>query len=239
MHIASACGGKSCRFSLCALGDIANGLVSKWSDCLELELFFTAAELKDITPRSYKLSPNIRVGARCWTDASFEPAAAHGGAPKMKLCAIVANNSSKWGVVCDVPPAFYSFVIPRETHITMGELLAVCLIPRFFREYIEHASNISFIDNMGVIHSIVNGTARVSDLSAFTHALHRKLVKIKADFWWEYVASASNISDGGSRIGITCPLAREAGIHLTYVEFKMPPPLFPFCSIYDWDNWWL
>ena len=180
----------------------------------------------------------IRVGARCWPDASFEPASSHNGTPKMKLCAIVANSSSKWGVVCDVPPAFYEYVIPRSTHITMGELLAVCLIPRFFGDYIKHASNISFIDNMGVIHSIVNGTARAPDLSAFTRALHRKLTKIRADCRWEYVASASNIADGGSRVGISCALTREAGIHLTYVDFKLPPAAFPFCSIIDWDSWW-
>ena len=156
----------------------------------------------------------------------------------MKLCAIVANSASKWGVVCDVPPGFYNMVLPRKTHISMGELLAVCLIPRFFKEYIQNASNISFIDNMGVIHSIVNGAARAIDLGVVTHALHRKLANLKADFWWEYVASASNISDGGSRIGITCPLAKEAGIHLTYVDFRLPPPSFPFCGIDEWDNWW-
>ena len=123
----------------------------------------------------------------------------------MKLCAIVANESAKCGVVCDVPPEFYNFVFQRETHITMGELLAVCRIPRYLADYIKGASNISFIDNMGVIHSIVNGNARVLDLCAFTHALHRKLAKLSADFGWEYVASASNIADGGSRVGISCP----------------------------------
>ena len=156
----------------------------------------------------------------------------------MKLCAIVANGSSRGGVVCDVHPAFLNFVIQRETHISMGELLAVCLIPKYFSDYIKDASNISFIDNMGVVHSIVNGNARVIDLCAFTHALHRKLSKLHADFWWEYVASASNIADGGSRVGITCPEAKEAGIHLLYVDFKMPPNNFPFSSIQDWDNWW-
>ena len=120
----------------------------------------------------------------------------------------------------------------------MGELLAVCLIPRHFGDYIKGASNISFIDNMGVIHSIVNGNARVSDLCAFTHALHRRLAKLKADFLWEYVASASNIADGGSRVGISCPEARAAGIHLLYVDFKTPPRNFPFSSTMDWDLWW-
>ena len=121
----------------------------------------------------------------------------------------------------------------------MGELLAVCLIPRYFSDAISELSNISFIDNMGVIHSIVNGNARIADLCAFTHALHRKLAKLKADFWWEYVASASNISDGGSREGVTCPIARQAGIELCQQEFVMPPFGFPFAKLEDWDDWWL
>ena len=136
------------------------------------------------------------------------------------------------------PTAFYSLVHERKTHITMGELLAVCLIPKFFSSFIANASNVSFIDNMGVIHSIVNGNARVDDLCAFTHALHRKLTMLKADFWWEYVASASNISDGGSRVGTECKMAKEVGIHLSLVQFPFPPQNFPHCTPHQWDEWW-
>ena len=102
LHLSRACGGKSGRFALCSLGEIANGLESNWNDPLELELKFITAELSEIIPKSYRLAPQVVMGAKCWTDASFEPGSFPGDFPKMKLCAIVANQSSKCGVVCDV-----------------------------------------------------------------------------------------------------------------------------------------
>ena len=42
LHVARSCGGKSGRFSLCNLGDIANGLVLEWSDPLALEMVFSS-----------------------------------------------------------------------------------------------------------------------------------------------------------------------------------------------------
>ena len=41
------------------------------------------------------------------------------------------------------------------------------------------------------------------------------MAKLKAFTWFEYVASASNCSDGGSRDGVHCKLAKKLGIELT------------------------
>ena len=37
--------------------------------------------------------------------------------------------------------------------------------------------------------------------------------------WWEYVPSASNIADGGSRTGVRDPVAASVGIALTQLPF--------------------
>ncbi len=76
------------------------------------------------------------------------------------------------------------------------------------------------------------------DLGCFAQGVHRKMAKINAIVWWEYVASASNISDGGSRVGTDCPAAREMGIPLRVVPFKLPPRSFPYIRMTDWDAWW-
>ena len=156
----------------------------------------------------------------------------------MQLCAIVANASFREGVVCYVPVSLYPLLCPRKTQIAIGEMLAVYLAFIFYGKAFEQRSSICFVDNMGVIHTIVNGTSPMVDLGCFAQGIHRRLASLGATVWWEYVASASNISDGGSRVGIDCPAAREMGIPLRIVPFRLPPRSFPYISIADWDSWW-
>ena len=95
-----------------------------------------------------------------------------------------------------------------------------------------------FIDNVGVIHMIVNGTSKDVELGAITRALHFRLAVLKSIVWWEYVASPSNIADGGSRVGISCKLAHEEGISLRTVSFNDLPFGFPFTHPSSWLPWW-
>ena len=217
------------------LGLFAEGVLSGWSDLLERELIFLVADLAVPKARKYRLSLSHMDGCRCWTDASFEPSDSF---PKMKLCAIAANGSARLGVVCDIPNELYPLLEERKTQIVIGEMLAVCLLFRFFPNLIQGGSNIMFIDNMGVIHSIVNGSSASIDLCAFASALQKRCAQLDSVNWWEYVASASNISDGGSRVGITCEQTARANIPLSDVSFKMPPVGFPWCAPEDWKPWW-
>ena len=156
----------------------------------------------------------------------------------MRMCAIVATQSSARGVVCDVPPALYPLLVQRKSQIAVGELLAVCLAFRHFPEALAGESLISFVDNIAVIHIIVNGAASVPDLSVFAQALHRRIAELGISVWWEYVPSASNISDGGSRVGCSDPTALEAGIPLTEVTLCMPPDGFPASHPNAWRDFW-
>ena len=127
---------------------------------------------------------------------------------------------------------------PRETQITIGEMLAVFLAFKFFPEELRNQSTVSFVDNMGVIHSVVNGASRAIDLAAFVQALHMRIVYLKVTVWWDCVASKSNIADGGSRDGVTCEMSRKAGISLREVELPLPPPSFPYTPAQEWAAWW-
>ena len=91
---------------------------------------------------------------------------------------------------------------------------------------------------MGVIHTIVNGASSQIDLGSLVLGLHRRMALLKASAWWEYVPNPSNISDGGSRVGVTCPLAKEAGINLSQVDCKILPFGFPMSHPLTWDDWW-
>ena len=129
------------------------------------------------------------------------------------MCAIVANNNARVGVVCDATPSLFAALSPRLTQIAIGEIFAVILAFKFASEAFRECSSISFIDNMGVLHTIVNGTSPQLDLGAFAQGLHFKLAQLNAVVWWEYVPSPSNIADGGPRKeDVNCPLAAAAGI---------------------------
>ena len=113
-------------------------------------------------------------------------------------------------------------------------MLAFGCFPDFCRD----ASLVAFVDNMSVIHIAVNGAARQIDTGAFTLALHRRMALLRAETWWEYVPSQSNISDGGSRVGPSCEMAAEANIPLTPINFIMPPVSFPRSAPDEWTDWW-
>ena len=156
----------------------------------------------------------------------------------MRICAIVANASAKPGVVADIPQTLYPMLCPKETYIGIGELLAVLVGFQYFPDTLRKQSIISFVDNMGVIHSVVNGASRAIDMAAFIQALHHKIVELAVAVWWDYVPSKSNISDGGSRDGATCQMSRDAGISLREISFKLPPSSFPYVSPSEWNAWW-
>ena len=48
---------------------------------------------------------------------------------------------------------------------------------------------------------------------------HATLLTLEALAWWEYVPSASNAADGGSRTGYRDALARTLGLPLVHVVF--------------------
>ena len=108
----------------------------------------------------------------------------------------------------------------------------------YFPQVFSDASSINFVDHMGVIHVIVNGASSQVDLGAMALGLHRRLAQLRTSVWWEYVPSPSNIADGGSRVGITCPMAAEVGIKLRLVPCRVWPYLFPRAHPESWLQWW-
>ena len=148
LHLAStrpARTGRAYRQALSALADHGG---PTWSVDLEIDLNFILLDLEYDHRRNYPLCPSTKGGPRVWSDASFEPRPMDQGGPKMRLCAIVANDSSRAGVVADVPLEFYSFLEQRETQITMGELLGVCLAFKHFPEALKASSAIVYGDNI-------------------------------------------------------------------------------------------
>ena len=134
------------------LNAIADGSAGGWYEVLALELEVIAFELELEHSRGYPLIDSPKPDTRCWTDASFEPGA---GGPQMRMCAIVANNCGRIGIVCDATREFFSSLVPRSTQIAIGELFAVVLVFRLAPEAFKEGVAIPFTDNLGVIHARV------------------------------------------------------------------------------------
>lgn len=120
----------------------------------------------------------------------------------------------------------------------MGELLAPVCAVLHWGSLLHDASAIFYIDNMGVLCNIVNGSSRQLDAGTVTFALHLRLATLRTSAWWEWVESESNCSDGGSRVGTTCPIAKSLGIDLREFSFPAIPFHFMRMEPSEWARFW-
>ena len=105
-----------------------------------MNLRFALSTLDCSHRRLYALNELRRAEKFAWADASFALVA---GKPAVRLYAIVANQSTKVGVVTDVPQQMYSEWAERETYIALGEMLAVILLFKEFPEAFTDACGIA------------------------------------------------------------------------------------------------
>ena len=165
--------------------------------------------LKQPHERVYSIVRSTAPNASLWYDASFHEV--H-GVPEMKLCCIYADEHFVEGRVSFVPIEHVALVKERDSQIALGELFAFMLSCRCNVDRLANNSVCAYIDNMGVLHSIVNGTSKSRDKGSLVHCLVLRALEIQVQLWIEHVQSASNVTDGGSRVGITCEVAASLGI---------------------------
>ena len=89
-------------------------------------------------------------------------------------------------------------------------LVALHNHPEVFRG----ADVLIFIDNMSALIGCIKGSSRVADSTAISGAIHILLAALGARAHFEWVPSASNPSDGLSRMGAADPLASSMGWEL-------------------------
>ena len=89
---------------------------------------------------------------------------------------------------------------------------------------------------MSVLCGVVNGTMGAPDLANAVFGLHWRLALLNSTCFWEWVASESNVADGGSRIGVACEMAHKLGCPLVQVEWPAWPSNFPRALPEDWEK---
>ena len=125
------------------------------------------------------------------------------------------DSNYRKGWVCDVPPEVIVSLPDQHKYIAYGEAFAPMSAMRMLSPKLRNTAVMFYIDNLAVLSSLVVGNSRVLDHSwpVYTTQLYVAFHRIKV--WFEYVDSLANLSAGGSRDGVSYPVAAANGVELT------------------------
>ena len=217
LHACSAMHGRLGQCMLAAIGDLIQNDEKALSDAADVELSALRALLGAAPWRSVSLRWQPEKVAII-SDASWEPGPLL--APACLLCWIIIQpTGAPWGFSIQPPQDLWPCCEPRETQITLAELVCPLLALLSKPELFRHRAVTSFVDNQASLAILVHGKSTAWDLSLLGAAANMLLAELRSTAWFEWVASASNIADGGSRIGPDDPTAAAVGIKLAWADF--------------------
>ena len=126
----------------------------------------------------------------------------------------------------------------RSSQILAGELLGPMLALAYAGPALAHTCTSFYLDNLSGLCSIVSGCSRRTDLAGVACGIQVGMDVFRVKEWYDYVESESNFTDGGSRIGIECPLAAEYDVPLIEIKNFTLPASFPHSTPSQWREWW-
>ena len=220
LHLTQAYKGRVGRGQLFGLNEHIATEASQMSTRLRNNLLFHLA-LIDMAPwRQINLRHESRPQATVFTDASCEPQT-HGAFPKVLVCFIVCISEPyfRQGGVVLIPDDVLASFEYRQTYIAQGEAFGPLLALHYCQKQLRQRDTTFFIDNMGVLASLTSGSSSIADLGTIIHGFHLMAAALGCQPWMEHVESKANCSDGGSRVGESCPLAAKLGVKLTTLPF--------------------
>ena len=99
-----------------------------------------------------------------------------------------------------VPQGIWELFFERRDHlIGIQELLAVCLALGTFAELLEGQKLLCWVDNMGVVGSLLKGSASHCDANLVIAKTWLRLAAMNVAFAINYVHTKANVADGPSR----------------------------------------
>jgi hypothetical protein len=172
------------------------------------------------------------------SDASYE--VDDSGIPTSRICYIIVDPecNTRRGAVFDVPIEFLNALNPRKNQIAVMEALGPILALIHEPELLSRRLVTFWLDNMSALSGFVSGSSSAADLGTLMFGTHLCLAMRSIRAWWEYVPSASNIADGGSRTGVSDPVAAAAGITLRQEVFPISLKDMVFASPAAWSRFW-
>ena len=235
VHLADSYVGRVGRACTLGLQELISQSTSKCSEST-IETFMSIKEI--IFMKAYKLIElgKKRPQARVYTDASFE---IRNEKEFSRICFLVDKNKrSRRGGVADVPQRFFRALLKRKTQIAAAETVTVIVAICYLGEALRGHDVVFFIDSMPACYALLTGKSSVADLGTLAFGFHIACAKFGIVPWFEYVESESNVSDGGSREGITDPVARALGIVLEDVRFPHFASTLVQLPVDEWQSFW-
>ena len=128
---------------------------------------------------------------RLWTDAAGES----------RMIAAVMEIAGKWYYTyMKVPDDVWDQFLQRNDHqIGVQEMLAVVLAVYTFHSWLLESRITNFIDNNGVLMSIIKGSARCPEVAAMIARLWAWMAMAASAYVVGRVESKANIADGPTR----------------------------------------
>ena len=118
----------------------------------------------------------------------------------------------------------------------MGELVAPFVALLFHAKKLAGARLLVFVGNLGVRSAVVSGRCAVLDMNSAVGGFHLLLARLRITAWWEHVDSKANPTDGGSRLGVACPIAKRLGFRLEERAFPRWPADVSAFAPSDWHD---
>ena len=149
------------------------------------------AEYLAINHSSNTCPNDERPHVRLWTDAA--------GVSRM-LAAVVCVDGC-WHYTCDkVPEKVWRLLLSRrDNQIGLQELLALPLALGTFAPLLENKLVTAFIDNDGVLGSVLHGSADAADANFIIGRFWLDVATLRLGFWALRVESKANLADGPTR----------------------------------------
>ena len=106
------------------------------------------------------------------------------------------------------------------------ELLAVLLVLETWKDALQYARWQAYIDNDGVLYSIINASSRASDVNLIVGKLWKSLHTLSTDFTAFRIESKANIGDAPSRLNDVEELHDLKHLGAEFANPRLPPFLY-------------
>lgn len=186
--------------------------------------------------KDYMFDRSLRRRVVCWADASFSADCA--GRITSRVCCLLHTPSRRYGAVYDIPAEWWAQVPLEQRHVTTAEALVGFLVCLHAAADLKHVDLLWFIDNLAALSGHVHGVSKVTGLCAIYMTTSNRMSVLHCAPWLEYVASKSNVADGGSMTGVLCEIAASLGFHLSSAPWPDSPQLEAYRP-HEWEQFWM
>ena len=225
----SMCAGQAGRFAGPVLAAKQHAATPELADAEVTTLRLLSIMLHEARPRDIEVCSATKSPLVIYSDASFEKGTLRVG--------WVLMTSPPLGVSCLVPSEVTDSWIERHQQIYPGETLCGLLVPWVHGDILAGRDLLWFVDNEAAVSSLIKGSSGQEDVHAIVQLAHLIFQKRQIRPWIEWIDSASNPSDGLSRLGIEDEWTRTQPWRLCELSFPVelyfvsrPTDLQPFLS---------